>query len=111
MKFSYLLCAFVLIFAASCKQKETPVEKTELKPPSADKIAKNLEIHGDVRVDNYYWLNDKDDEEVIDYLERENDYYDRMTAHTNDLKKDLFEEMKSRIKEDQGNQGKCFQYT
>ncbi len=100
MKFSYLLCAFVLIFAASCKQKETPVEKTELKPPSADKIAKNLEIHGDVRVDNYYWLNDKDDEEVIDYLERENDYYDRMTAHTNDLKKDLFEEMKSRIKED-----------
>ena len=68
--------------------------------PTADKIAKNLEMHGDVRVDNYYWLNDKENEEVIDYLERENDYYDKMTAHTKDFKADLFEEMKSRIKED-----------
>jgi len=68
--------------------------------PTADKIAKNLEMHGDVRVDNYYWLNDKENEEVIDYLERENDYYNKMTAHTKDFKADLFEEMKSRIKED-----------
>ncbi|PQB04504.1 S9 family peptidase [Aureitalea marina] len=100
MKYSYLLCALVLIFAASCNQNEKPVETTEITPPFADKIPKNLEIHGDVRVDNYYWLNNKDDEEVIDYLERENDYYDRMTAHTKGLKDDLFQEMKSRIKED-----------
>lgn len=68
--------------------------------PTADKIAKNLEMHGDVRVDNYYWLNDKENEEVIDYLERENDYYNKMSAHTKDFQADLFEEMKSRIKED-----------
>ncbi|MEM7186784.1 MAG: prolyl oligopeptidase family serine peptidase [Bacteroidota bacterium] len=68
--------------------------------PKADKIPKNLEMHGDVRVDNYYWLNDRDNEEVIDYLERENDYYNKMTAHTKDFQADLFEEMKSRIKED-----------
>lgn len=68
--------------------------------PKADKIVKNLEMHGDVRVDNYYWLNDRENEEVIDYLERENDYYEKMTAHTKQFKKDLFEEMKSRIKED-----------
>ena len=37
---------------------------------------------------------------VIDYLERENDYYGKMTAHTKDFQADLFEEMKSRIKED-----------
>ena len=43
--------------------------------PTADKIAKNLEMHGDVRVDNYYWLNDKENEEVIDYLERENEVF------------------------------------
>jgi len=69
-------------------------------PPKADKIAKNLEMHGDVRTDAYYWLNQKDDAEVIDYLERENDYYDKITAHTKDFKTSLFEEMKSRIKED-----------
>jgi len=68
--------------------------------PTADKIAKNLEMHGDVRVDNYYWLNDKENEEVIDYLERENDYYNKMSVHTKDFQADLFEEMKSRIKED-----------
>lgn len=72
----------------------------DIKAPSADKIAKTMEIHGDVRVDNYYWLNDKENAEVIDYLERENDYYSKMTAHTDGFKKELFEEIKGRIKED-----------
>lgn len=71
-----------------------------ISPPTADKIEKHLEIHGDVRVDNYYWLNNREDEEVIDYLERENDYYDKMTEHTKEFQKELFEEMKGRIKED-----------
>ena len=69
-------------------------------PPKADKKEKHLEIHGDVRIDNYYWLNERENEEVIDYLERENDYYNKMTAHTKDFQNDLFEEMKGRIKED-----------
>ncbi len=69
-------------------------------PPTAEKIDKNLEMHGDMRVDSYFWLNDRENEEVIDYLERENDYYNKMTAHTDGLKQDLFEEIKSRIKED-----------
>lgn len=90
----------LLIFAASCNTKETSEKNMKITPPKADKIAKDLEIHGDVRVDEYYWLNDKENEEVIDYLERENDYYEKMTAHTKDFQKDLFEEMKSRIKED-----------
>ncbi|MDC8003846.1 S9 family peptidase [Aureisphaera galaxeae] len=100
MKKIILVSVLSLIFAASCKQKETSETSMKLTPPKADKIAKNLEKHGDVRVDNYYWLNDKENEEVIDYLERENDYYEKMTAHTKDFQKDLFEEMKSRIKED-----------
>lgn len=70
------------------------------KPPIANKIEKHLEIHGDVRIDNYYWLNDPEKDEVIDYLERENDYYQKMTAHTQGFKEGLFEEMKARIKED-----------
>ena len=93
------ISAVTLIFATSCNNKETSEEPMNITAPMADKIVKNLEMHGDVRVDNYYWLNDKENEEVIDYLERENDYYNKMTAHTKDFQKDLFEEMKGRIKE------------
>ena len=69
-------------------------------PPEAKKIAKKLEIHGDVRIDNYYWLNDRENPEVIDYLNSENAYYEAKTAHTKQFQEDLFLEMKSRIKED-----------
>jgi len=69
-------------------------------PPVAKVVPKNLEKHGDVRVDNYYWLNQREDKEVIDYLTAENKYYEQMTAHTKDFRTSLFEEMKSRIKED-----------
>ncbi len=100
MKKIIFVSVLCLIFAASCKEKETIETSMNITPPKADKIAKNLEKHGDVRVDNYYWLNDKENEEVIDYLERENDYYEKMTEHTKGFQGDLFEEMKQRIKED-----------
>jgi oligopeptidase B len=59
-----------------------------------------LEIHKDIRIDNYYWLNNRENPEVIEYLNKENDYYNEMTAHSKDFQKSLFEEMKARIKED-----------
>ena len=68
--------------------------------PIARKIEKRLEIHGDIRVDNYYWLNDRENPEVIDYLNKENDYLDSIMSHTKEFQKSLFEEMKGRIKED-----------
>lgn len=68
--------------------------------PLAKKIPKILEKHGDKRTDDYYWLNDRENPEVIDYLNQENAYYEKMTAHTKDFQKDLYEEMKARIKED-----------
>jgi oligopeptidase B len=71
-----------------------------ISPPIAKVIPKTLEKHGDIRIDNYYWLNDRENPEVIDYLNQENAYYNTMTAHTKDFQKDLFDEMKSRIKED-----------
>lgn len=74
--------------------------KKNILPPKAKKIAKRLEIHGDVRIDNYYWLNDRENQEVINYLNTENAYYEAKTAHTKQFQDDLFEEMKSRIKED-----------
>ncbi len=100
MKYYIVVCLASFIFATSCNTNAESEKNMDIQPPKADKIAKNLEIHGDVRVDEYYWLNKKDDPEVIDYLERENDYYAKMTAHTDDFKTELFEEIKARIKED-----------
>ena len=68
--------------------------------PKAKQIPKELSIHGDVRMDEFYWLNDRENPEVIDYLNKENEYYEAKTAHTDDFQKSLFEEMKARIKED-----------
>ena len=73
---------------------------TPSKAPVAKKVPKELEKHGDVRIDDYYWLNDREDPDVIAYLEAENEYYNRLTAHTKDFQDRLFVEMKSRIKED-----------
>ncbi|WP_304141725.1 S9 family peptidase [Mesoflavibacter zeaxanthinifaciens] len=73
---------------------------SELIAPKAKKIKKELTIHNDVRVDNYYWLNQREDKNVLDYLHAENDYTDAVLKSTEDFQKSLFEEMKSRIKED-----------
>ena len=70
------------------------------KPPLAKIIPATLEKFDDVRTDNYFWLNDRENPEVIDYLNKENQYYQEMTAHTKAFQKELFEEMKARIKED-----------
>jgi oligopeptidase B len=69
-------------------------------PPRAKKNPHSLFIHDDERIDNYFWLNDRDDQEVIDYLNAENAYTDGMMKHTESFQKSLFEEMKARIKED-----------
>ncbi len=97
-KFTILL--LTLTFVVACKKDKPMKINSPIKAPIAQKIPKTLTIHDDVRVDNYYWLNEKENEEVVDYLERENDYYDKMTASTKNFQTNLFEEMKSRIKED-----------
>ena len=73
--------------------------RERLEPPRAKVVPKKLEIHGDVRIDNYYWLNERDNPEVIAYLEAENEYTDAVMAHTKDLENLLFEEIKGRIKQ------------
>ncbi|MCB0689221.1 MAG: S9 family peptidase [Saprospiraceae bacterium] len=71
----------------------------EIKAPTVAKKPKNLTIHGDTRVDPYYWLNDRENPEVVKYLEEENDYKDKMLAHTVKLQDDLFNEIIGRIKQ------------
>jgi oligopeptidase B len=96
-KFLFLILISSLF---SCDTK-TQKSMSELpNAPLAKQIPKNLTIHDDVRVDEFYWLNDRENPEVIDYLNKENDYYDAHTAHTKKFQTSLFEEMKSRIKED-----------
>ncbi|MEA1786297.1 S9 family peptidase [Arenibacter sp. GZD96] len=68
--------------------------------PKAKKIPKELRTHNDLRIDHYFWLKDREDPEVIAYLNEENAYFEAKTSHTKDFQAALFEEMKSRIKED-----------
>ncbi|MDO1514406.1 S9 family peptidase [Maribacter confluentis] len=70
------------------------------KAPVARKIPKELIKHNDVRIDEYYWMNQKEDQEVNSYLNAENAYYESLTAHTKEFQESLFLEMKGRIKED-----------
>ena len=73
--------------------KSIPVPVAAKKPVEHTK-------HNDIRIDDYFWLNDRENPEVIDYLNQENEYYKKMTAHTAKFQEDLFQEMKARIKED-----------
>ena len=91
----FILC---LTFALSNRSQEMPMN--EVAAPIAKKIPKKLEKHGDVRIDDYYWMNDRENPDMISHLEAENSYYSALTAHTKDFQTGLFDEMKSRIKED-----------
>ncbi|MCB1184161.1 S9 family peptidase [bacterium] len=88
-----LLMSTILTLLAGCggDRPEPPVARVE--PHS-------MTIHGDTRVDDYYWLNQRDNPEVIAYLEAENAYLDAMMKDTATLQHTLFEEMKGRIKKD-----------
>ncbi|WP_282073473.1 S9 family peptidase [Polaribacter atrinae] len=87
------------------------MKSTDAKAPVAEKQPSKLEKHGDVRIDNYFWMRlsdeqknaiDKDaqTQKVVNYLEEENTYYKEVTAYAKPFQEELFEEMKGRIKED-----------
>jgi oligopeptidase B len=72
----------------------------EIKPPNLKKIPKSLIKFNDKRIDNYYWLRERENPSVIEYLNRENDYYKKMTLHTKDFQDKLFHEIKNKIKQE-----------
>jgi oligopeptidase B len=100
MKNTLLFHFVCVIFAASFTTINAQSMSHTIAAPVAKILPKQLKKHNEVRIDNYYWLNDRENPEVIDYLNKENAYYDSMTAHTKEFQKELFEEMKGRIKED-----------
>ncbi|MBI5138789.1 MAG: S9 family peptidase [Candidatus Vogelbacteria bacterium] len=69
-------------------------------PPLAEKREHITNYHGVKKNDPYYWLRDKSNPDVIKYIEAENEYTSRVSIHTRDNQKKLFDEMLSRIKED-----------
>ncbi|WP_461632943.1 S9 family peptidase [Labilibaculum euxinus] len=94
MKFKlFFSIAVTALLAMSCGPKATTP-----KPPVAKKIVKELTIHGDTRIDNYYWMNQREDTAVINYLNAENSYTDAMMKHTEEFQTKLFDEMIARIK-------------
>ena len=100
MKNSLIIPSLCVIFATSFTNTKAQQMLKKSPAPVAKIIPKSLKKHNETRIDNYFWLNDRENPEVIDYLNKENTYYDAMTAHTKDFQKELFDEMKGRIKED-----------
>ena len=68
-------------------------------PPLAPIKPIELTLHDHTRVDNYFWLRERDNPEVIAYLEAENEYTKAMMAHTDGLQAELYQEMLGRIQE------------
>ena len=71
-----------------------------MQAPRAKKVPKELIIHGDTRIDDYFWMNQREDQEVIDYLNEENAYGKEVMKPTEGFQKDLYEEMIARVKKD-----------
>lgn len=100
----------ILVFAVPMtSQAQAPNE--DLQAPQAKKIRKELKEHGKVRTDDYFWMRLSDEQknaekpdaqtqDVLNYLNAENDYTQKVMGHTEQLQKDLFNEIVGRIKQD-----------
>lgn len=106
-----------LIFAAGCgdmsqaDSEETKEGKVMPEAPKAKKIAEEMTIHGDTRVDDYFWMRLSDDQkkaetpdeqtkDVVAYLEAENEYKEEVLKDTDAFQEKLFDEIVGRIKQD-----------
>jgi oligopeptidase B len=83
--------------------------------PLAPKRPHHITQHGQTRIDDYYWMREREDPAVLAYLQAENDYLEEIMGHTIPLQEALFLEMKGRIKEDDASvperRGEYFYYT
>ncbi len=91
-----IITILLLLTFNSCKEK---IRNMSI-PPICEVQEKLLSKHNDNRVDNYYWLNDRNNPKVIDYLNKENDYTDYKMKDTEKFQSDIFLELKGRIKDD-----------
>jgi oligopeptidase B len=100
MKFAlFLVVAVCCALVISC----TPSADSVPKAPVAEKRPHTLELHGDVRVDDYYWLRERTNPEVLAYLDSENAYTEAVMGGSAELRSELFEELKNRIQPDESS--------
>ncbi|KAK4841583.1 hypothetical protein QYF36_006925 [Acer negundo] len=102
-----LLCLPRLLYSPPLFSHFTPTKSSHSlsqspSPPVAKKVEHVLEMFGDVRVDNYYWLRDdsRSDPEILSHLNLENSYTDSVMSGTKKFEDELFGEIKGRVKED-----------
>ena len=88
-----------LLALSAWVQAESP-PKQAVVPPKAARFPKVLEMHGETRVDDYFWMNDRNDANVVAYLEAENTYATAVMKPTDELQARLFEEMAARLEPD-----------
>ncbi|GAV62364.1 Peptidase_S9 domain-containing protein/Peptidase_S9_N domain-containing protein [Cephalotus follicularis] len=90
---------------------------TTRSPPVAKKVERVMEMFGDQRVDNYYWLRDdsRSDPDILSYLQQENAYTDHLMSGSKKFEDELYSEIRGRIKEDDIsaplNKGPYYYYT
>ena len=72
------------------------VAEQNLTPPVPKKVKHRREHHGDVFIDHYEWLRDKESEEVLNYLKAEAEYTEAVTADQQPLRESIFNEIKDR---------------
>lgn len=100
-----LLGAALVFMAASCSSNQTEGEKILKQsdfpaPPVAEVHPDTFMNFGKQRIDNYYWMKDKTNPKVIEYIKAENAYTDTVMASTRDLQQKIYDEILGRIKED-----------
>jgi len=104
---SSLICSIFLFILPNCVRKaenaiplwqadSRALALTQAKEPRAARVAKTLISHGHERQDPYFWLNQREDQEVLSYLNAENEYTTAVMSSTEKVQAKLFEELKSR---------------
>lgn len=96
---SILQLMIAIVFISSNLWSQTVMNKN-INPPTAEKIPQELTIHDHTRIDNYFWMNQRDDPKVIEYLNAENEYTASIMKHTEELQEKLYNEIIGRIKQD-----------
>ncbi len=102
LNYIILLAVAVVITACTTSKKETVMLKQSdfPAPPVAEVLPDTFTNFGQTRIDNYYWLKDKNNPKVIDYLKAENAYTDTVMASTKALQQTIYDEILGRMKED-----------
>ena len=114
-------CVYCSWATASSTTSSSAISAAQVQPPSAEKKPVELTLHGDKRIDNYDWLHDSawpsevKDKAVLDHIQAENTYTESVLAPVKELEDTLYQEMKSRIVEEDSSyptqEGDYFYYT